>query len=74
MSKQTPALKRAFKAARETMEPQRYGPNGKPFICGLCGHDRFTYGLAPVIVLHTLACADCGHVEFFAKRPECNGA
>jgi len=73
MSKQTSALKRAVKAVKDAMGPQRYGPHGKPFVCHLCGHDRFTYGVAPVIVMHTLACADCGHVEFFAKKPECIG-
>ena len=73
MKKEASALKRAFKAAEAAMGPKRYGPHGKPFVCHLCGHDEFTYELAPVLVLHTLVCADCGHVEFFGKQPECIG-
>ncbi len=48
MSKQTSALKRAFKAASETMEPQRYGPNSKAFICGLCATTDLRMGWPPL--------------------------
>ncbi len=51
-------------------EPRQYGLRGKPFICPLCGHDRFTVGDdRSLLGLYTLACADCGRVEFFAKPP-----
>jgi hypothetical protein len=69
MSMNLAALKRAAKAAKEAMEPRQYGIGGKPFVCACCGHDRFTAGVAPTVVLNTLACAQCGHLEFFGKPP-----
>jgi len=69
MSTNLEALKRATKKAKEAMGPRQYGVNGKAFVCACCGHDRFTAGVAPMIVLNTLVCERCGHVEFFAKEP-----
>jgi hypothetical protein len=69
MNTKTSPLRRALKAAKEAMGPQRYGPDGRPIVCHCCGHDRFT--IAPSIVTwYTLACAECGHLEFFLKKPE----
>ncbi len=62
-------LKRAITAAKNAMGPQRYGVHGKPFECHMCGHDLFT--VAPNLVTwFGLACAECGHLEFFMKKPE----
>lgn len=70
MSTKTSALKRAMSAFKKTTGPQGYGLHGKPFVCQFCGHDRFTVGSgASIMGLCTLACAGCGHVEFFAKLP-----
>jgi hypothetical protein len=70
MSTKTSPLKRAISAAKNAIGPQQYGVRGKPFTCQLCGHDRFTPGPHIIVLsMHTLACSDCGHVEFFAKHP-----
>ena len=70
MSTKTSALKRAASAFKKAMGAHRYGVHGKPFVCQLCGHDRFKVGSgASVIGLYSLACAECGHVEFFAQTP-----
>ena len=70
MSAKVSALKRAVKVAKQAMRPGQYGVDGKPFVCLLCGHDRFALGPNLYILsLRTLACADCGHVEFFVKLP-----
>jgi hypothetical protein len=70
MSTKTSALKRAVGAFKKATGPQQYGLHGKPFICPFCGHDRFALGSgASIMGLYTLACADCGRVEFFAKLP-----
>jgi hypothetical protein len=70
MTNKASALKRAATAFQKAMGAQRYGIHGKPFICQLCGHDRFKIGSgASIIGLYSLACAECGHVEFFATTP-----
>jgi len=70
MNTKVSALKRAVSAVKKAMEPKQYGLHGKPFVCQLCGHDRFLVGDGPSIIgLYTLACADCGRVEFFVKLP-----
>jgi len=69
MSKKILALKRALNAAKNAMGPQQHGVHDKPFVCGCCGHDRFTVGAILILQLHTLICAECSHIEFFAKRP-----
>ncbi len=69
MSTKITAFKRAVKAAKASMGPQRYGIHGKPFVCLLCGHDRFNP--APnLLTWNALACAECGRLEFFEKAPE----
>jgi len=71
MTTKASPLKRAIKAAKEAMSPQRYGVHGKAFTCRFCGHDRFKIGnYVGLLMMHTLVCADCGHVEFFAKLPK----
>ena len=53
------------------MAGQHYGTQKKSFVCPFCGNDRFKSGPnALILMLHTLACADCGHVEFFTKKPK----
>jgi hypothetical protein len=53
------------------MGPHRYGTPDKPFVCQLCGHDRFKVGdYVGLLGMHTLVCAGCNHVEFFTKAPE----
>jgi hypothetical protein len=55
---------------KKAVKPQQYGLRGKPFVCQLCRHDRFTVrNDKPITGLYTLACADCGRVEFFVKLP-----
>jgi hypothetical protein len=71
MTKNKSPLTRAFKAARQAMGPQRYGTHGKPFVCQLCGQDRFKVGnYIGLLGMHTLICAGCSHVEFFASTPK----
>jgi transcription elongation factor Elf1 len=70
MTTKTSPLKRAIKAATQAMAGQRYGTQAKPFLCPFCGHDLFKAGpTALILSLHTLACAECGRVEFFSKLP-----
>jgi hypothetical protein len=70
MSTKTSPLKRAVGAFKKAMGAQRYGVHGKPFVCQLCGHDRFKveHGVK-IIGFNSLVCAECGHVEFFATTP-----
>jgi hypothetical protein len=71
MTTKASALKRAFKAATDVLGPQRYGRPDKPFVCGLCGHDRFKVGdYIGLLGMHTLVCPGCSHVEFFTKAPK----
>lgn len=72
MTTKTSAFKRAVKAAKQAMATgERYGSLDKPFRCAFCGHDQFKSGpYLALLAMHTLACADCGHVEFFAKTPK----
>jgi len=70
MNTKASTLKRATTAFKKAMGAQRYGVNGKPFVCQFCGHDRFKLGSgASLIGLHSLVCAECSHVEFFAATP-----
>jgi hypothetical protein len=71
MAKKDSPLKRAFKAARQAMEPQRYGTPGKPFVCHFCGYDRSKIGQC-IEGMHTLICDGCSHIEFFVlgKMPK----
>jgi hypothetical protein len=70
MTTKTSPLKRAIDAAKRAMSPQRYGVHGKPSTCRFCGHDRFKIGeYVGLLMMHTLVCVECGHVEFFTKLP-----
>jgi hypothetical protein len=70
MSTKASPLKRAVRAFKKEIGPHRYGVKGKPFVCHLCGHDRFRFGTgAKILGLYWLACAECGHVEFFEQHP-----
>ena len=69
MSTKTSAFKRAANAAKNALGPQKHGVRDRPFICGCCGHDRLTVGASPILELHTLICAECSHIDFFAERP-----
>lgn len=69
MSTKLSTLKRAIGAAKKAMGPQQYGVQGKPFVCRFCGHDRFNVKQIPLLLMHTLDCAECGHAEFFSQPP-----
>ncbi len=70
MSTKVSALKQAVSAFKQAIGPHRCGVNGKPFVCQMCGHDRFKIGTgAKILGLYWLACAECSHIEFFAQRP-----
>jgi transcription elongation factor Elf1 len=71
MTSKASAFKHAVKAAKQAMEPQRYGAHDQPFACPFCGHDRFQQGdYILLFSIHTLVCDGCGHVEFFKKKPK----
>jgi hypothetical protein len=73
MATKTSPFKRAIKAAKQAMAGQRYGAHDKPFLCPFCGYDEFKPGpYVTLLMMHTLACAECGHVEFFAKMAKDN--
>ena len=68
MSTKASTLKRATTAFARAMGAKRYGVHGKPFVCQLCGNDRFKLGSdASIIGLYSLACAECSHVELFGQ-------
>jgi hypothetical protein len=70
MSTKVSAQKRATTAYKRAMGAQRYGVHGKPFVCQFCGHDQFKWlGNISILILHSLACAECGHVELFKALP-----
>jgi hypothetical protein len=70
MSTKVSALKRFAGAFQKMVEAKRYGVHGKPFVCQLCGHERFKLGSdISIIGLYSLACDECSHVEFFAQVP-----
>jgi predicted nucleic-acid-binding Zn-ribbon protein len=71
MTTKVSPLKRAVKAAKQAMGPQRYGAKGKPFACPLCGCDQYHNGdYIALFGMYTLVCDSCGHVEFFKRKPE----
>jgi hypothetical protein len=72
MSTRVSAVKRALRTIREAVEPKprQYGLRSRAFVCPLRGHDRFAVrNDKSVTGLYTMACADCGRVEFFARLP-----
>ena len=69
MSTKASSVKRAITYAK-SVGAKRYGVHGKPFVCQLCGHDRFKLGSSGSLVgLYSLACAECYHLEFFGQKP-----
>ncbi len=74
---------RGLRAGFEGPDARRFAMVGKPIVCPHCGHDRFVKGQAlldsaGMSFLHldwtgrsatTLACADCGRVEWFLEEP-----
>jgi transcription elongation factor Elf1 len=64
---------RAIRAGKKAMTGQRYGANNTKFQCSMCGHDRFKAGLyVTILMMHTLICSECSHVQFFEKMPKAN--
>ena len=84
MKKMITAIRRAIKVAAETPiaqnpipEPQGFQVRGRTVKCSQCGGATFIrFELEPVlgdVVLCEhggLQCSRCGHLEFFAERPE----
>lgn len=84
MSKYWKALKRGIKATTSEFQPGQFELAGKPVKCPHCGHNEFarssaqlnSRGLTFVGLdwadksASTLACTNCGRVEWFLKRPE----
>ena len=83
MAKFFEALKRSVGAAAESFGPKRYELEGKKIICPHCGHDEFVEGRAQLNTAGmsflnldwanrsatTLACAECGRMEWFRQEP-----
>jgi hypothetical protein len=70
MSTKTSTRKRAATVFARAWGAKRYGVHSKPFICQLCGHDRFKLGSgASIMGLYSLTCAECSHLEFFGQTP-----
>ncbi len=70
MSTKTSVRERAATLFVKAVGPHRYGVHGKPFVCWLCGHDRFRLGSdISLLGLYSLACDECSHVELFAWPP-----
>jgi len=64
-------IRRAIKAFKHAMEPHGFQVSGKSVVCSICEHDRFEGGgYIALLMMHTLICDNCGHVEFFKKKPE----
>ena len=60
---------RAWKTAFGIKDPQKYGLNGKPLACPICGHDRFDILPEVWVANFGLICAECGHVDLFFSMP-----
>ena len=63
-------LKRAIDAVAKAMEPQQFRVHEKVVACSVCGHDRFHNDYVSLLMMHTLICGNCQHIEFFRKQPE----
>jgi len=77
------AFKRAAKAL-VSKEPSQFKAEGKKILCSHCGADYFAKGEAQLNTAGmtfidldwanksatTLACAKCGRIEWFLKKPE----
>jgi len=78
------ALKRGIKAFAGTMGPGEYEAGGKRVACSHCGCEEFAEGSAQLNTAGmtffgldwanesatTLACTNCGRIQWFLKRPE----
>jgi hypothetical protein len=78
------AAKRGLQAMGEAPTGERYSVAGRPVICRHCTHDRFVEGRAQLNTAGltflnldwanrsaaTLACTECGRIEWFLTDPE----
>ncbi len=78
------ALKRAATAFSESMGPGEYSAGGRAVTCPQCGAAGFAEGSAQLNTAGltflgldwanksatTLACTNCGRIQWFLKRPE----
>ncbi len=76
MGKFFDALKSGIKAATDS-GPQRYTLEDRLVHCPHCGHDEFAEGRAQLNTAGmsyrsatTLACAECGRIQWFLQAPE----
>jgi predicted nucleic-acid-binding Zn-ribbon protein len=77
-------LKRAAKAFKDSMGPGQYTAGGKVVLCPHCEGNTFVEGSAQLNTsgmtflnldwanksATTLACTNCGRIQWFIKRPE----
>lgn len=77
-------VKKGVEAAREALGPGGYTLKGKRIVCPHCSHDTFHPGSALLNSrtrtlfdvdwadrgATTLACANCGRIEWFIKGPD----
>jgi len=70
MVAKTSPMKRAIKAFKQAMGPQPFQVEGKGVKCSMCGHDQFKRDYIALLMMHSLVCGNCGHVEFFKNEPQ----
>ena len=84
MGKFFDSIKRSVQAAEAGGGPIQYTLDGRTIMCPLCGGDRFVLGHAQLNTAGmtlfgldwanrsatTLACAECGRLEWFLQPPE----
>ena len=78
------SVMRAIRAGTSGPDDKRFALYGKPIVCPHCGHDRFIRGSAVLTTAGmmffqlawtdrsatTLACSDCGRIEWFLEEPD----
>jgi hypothetical protein len=78
------ALKAGVQGFKEGIGPEEYQLAGKPIKCPHCGFEKFHSGSAQLNSMGmtflnldwmdssatTLICAECGRIEWFARKPE----
>jgi predicted nucleic-acid-binding Zn-ribbon protein len=78
------AVKRGSRSARRSFAPGQYSSVGKKLLCPHCGRDEFEKGTAQLNTAGmtflnldwanrsatTLACTNCGHIQWFLREPE----
>lgn len=78
------AFRRGARAFTESHGPGQYATAGYMIVCPHCGKDVFAKGAAQLNTsgmtffkldwanksATTLACTNCGHIQWFAKTPE----